>query len=168
MPLDPDNYHGNQIPDGVHSGQIVQLIVNKRDGSRLVSMDTGDPQIGVVILAGGRRETRYVTLTGEREGLLPLLKAVGVTTAELGKTEAVNFLDQATADRFLLNRTCEVAVTTKQSTKEPGKTFRVVVMQTFGTAHDKRAKAAGEAPVGALAAGSTTGKKPPVEDEIRF
>lgn len=148
MPLNPDKYDPNKLPDGVYLCTIDKITTKRRDGSPMVTSD-GLPQMSVSMKTqNGRFVRSYVTV--DEDGINRLCRAAQITTAQLCDAEPSWFLDADYATGMLLNRMVEVEVITREN-KDPSKpSFTNVFVQKPGDAAEraakKAAKTAGAAP----------------------
>lgn len=148
MPLNPDKYDPNKLPDGVYLCTIDKITTKLRDGSPMVTRD-GLPQMSVSMKTqNGRFVRSYITV--DEDGMNRLCRAASIPTAQLCDAEPSWFLDADYATGILLNRMVEVEVITREN-KDPSKpSFTNVFVQKPGDAAEraakKAAKAAGVAP----------------------
>lgn len=135
MRLDPDNFNPFQSPDGTFKASVEKIDTTSKEGNPFQTKD-GTIQIAVRFsLENNRKVTKYVSLDEEARDLTRLLKATGVTTAELEGVEVAHFMDSEFANQVFRHRTAEV--TLKSVTLDDGKQIQRVYVDPLGTADAK-------------------------------
>jgi hypothetical protein len=132
MPINLDEDAGNEraerIPDGVHVAKVVRIFTRSNEGGVLKTKNK-DRKIKVVLGDALGRECWYEAMVEGKAvfKIARLLKHVGYSSEALdadGIGEYTDFLDQQTAERFLLNRRVRIEVSTY--TGDDGKQYAQV------------------------------------------
>lgn len=118
--------NAERIPDGEYVGEIVRIFTTSQGGGPLRTKK-GDRKFKVVISDGFNHECWYEAMV-EGPALFKaarLLKHAGYSSDELeeaGINDYADFLDQRTAERFLLNKRVRIKVSTRVD-RETGKEY---------------------------------------------
>ncbi len=118
LDADAGSVKSDRIPDGKYVVDIIKVFTTSQGGGPLKTKTSGDRKIKLVMADSQGREVWYDAIVEGKAvfTIAALLKHAGYSSEELdeaGIGEYTDFLDQRTAERFLLKRRVRINVTTK-------------------------------------------------------